>query len=120
MTLEERHALVTKYLHTEIDVEIERPIGYVHHKNSQTIVYPINYGYINGVLGGDGEFLDVYIVGVNEPISSFHGKVIGIVYRRDDVEDKLIACPLDMTFSKEEIEKAISFRESFYDSYVEI
>ena len=55
MTLEERHAQVESYLGKTITIGIDRPIGYVHRKGEKTLVYPINYGYIPGVLGGDEE-----------------------------------------------------------------
>ena len=46
MTIEERHAQVEGYLGKSVSIEIDRPIGYVHHKGEKTLVYPINYGYI--------------------------------------------------------------------------
>ena len=60
MTFEEREAQVRSYLGKIVRIEIDRPIGYVHHKEKYDLVYPINYGYIPGVLGGDDEELDVY------------------------------------------------------------
>ena len=38
--------------------------------------YPINYGYIEGVMAPDGEEQDAYILGVNEPVKKFTGKII--------------------------------------------
>ena len=77
-------------------------------------------GYIPGVLGGDGEELDVYLLGVNEPVESFTGRIIGIAHRSDDVEDKLIMAPLDMNFTREEVERAVHFQEQYYDTYIDI
>ena len=51
MELRERKALVRGYLGQVVDIEIDRPIGYIHQKKAYTLVYPINYGYIPGVLG---------------------------------------------------------------------
>ena len=51
--------------------------------------YPINYGYIEGVMAPDGEEQDAYILGVNEPVKKFTGKIIAIVYRKDDIEGLL-------------------------------
>lgn len=42
--------------------------------------YPINYGYIEGVMAPDGEEQYAYILGVNEPVKKFTGKIIAIVY----------------------------------------
>ena len=119
MTAEERKALVKSYLGKVVDIEIDRPIGYVHKKKNYDLVYPINYGYIPGVLGGDDEELDVYLMGVDEPVEKCTCRIIGIVYRRNDVEDKLIAAPVDMRFTAEEIAAAIHFQEQYYDTYVE-
>ena len=38
--------------------------------------YPINYGYIEGVMAPDGEEQDAYILGVNEPVKKFTGKLL--------------------------------------------
>ena len=118
-TLEERHAQVEGYLGKVVTIGIDRPIGYVHHKGEKTLVYPINYGYIPGVFGGDGEELDVYLLGVTERVEEYTAKIIGIVHRKDDVEDKLAAAPDGMTFTAAEIEEIIHFQEQYYDSYVE-
>lgn len=120
MTQYERESLVRQFLGKTVDVEIDRPIGYVHTKGSKTLVYPINYGYIPGVLGGDGEELDVYVLGPNEPVESFRGQIIAIVYRRDDVEDKLVAAPEGVSYTRDEITAALHFQEKYYDSYLEL
>lgn len=56
---------------------IDRPMGSFHpqHKN---LYYPINYGYIEGIIGGDGEYQDAYVIGVDIPLSNFTGKVIAL------------------------------------------
>ena len=114
-----RKALVWSYLGKQIHIEIDRPVGYVHKKETYSLVYPINYGYIPGVKGGDGEDLDVYLLGANEPLKEADCRVIGIAHRQNDVEDKLIAAPEGMSFTKEEIEKAVLFQEQWYDTYIE-
>ena len=119
MTLKERHEQVEGYLGKTVTIEIDRPIGYVHHKGAKTLVYPINYGFIPDVFGGDGEELDVFLLGVDKPVSSFTGKIIGIVYRADDVEDKLVGAPAGMQFTAEEIRAAVDFQERYHTSYIE-
>ena len=119
MDMEDRKSLVTSYLGKTVNIKIDRPIGYVHQKENYTLTYPINYGYIPDVIGGDGEELDVYLLGVNEPVSEYFVKIIGVVYRINDVEDKLIAVPEGMCFSKEEIAKRIRFQEQYYETYIE-
>ncbi len=118
-THKKRKEQVRSYLGKEIEIGIDRPIGYVHHKGEKTLVYPINYGYIPNVLGGDGEELDVYLLGVDKPCEKAVCRVIGIVHREDDIEDKLIAAPEGMHFSAEEMAAAIDFQEKYYKTTVE-
>ena len=120
LTLEERRALVESYLGKTVHIEIDRPVGYVHHKAKYDLIYPINYGYIPGVLGGDAEELDVYLLGVTEPVKEYDAHIIGAVFRTDDVEDKLVGAPEGMTFIKEEIEAAVRFQEQYHSSWVEV
>lgn len=114
-----RKAMVYSYLGKTIDIEMDRPIGTVHPKHDN-VIYPINYGYIPGVLGGDGEELDVYVLGTDKPLQRCTVKIIAIVHRNNDVEDKLVGAIGDIVYSAEEIAAAINFQERFYDSYVEI
>ena len=81
-----RKALVKSYLGKTVNISIDRPIGSVHPKQDD-IVYPINYGFIPKVLGGDGEELDVYLLGVDAPVKEYTARIIGIVHRCNDVLD---------------------------------
>lgn len=114
-----RKALVKSYLGKTVNIKIDRPIGSVHPKHPD-LVYPINYGYIPNVFGGDGEELDVYLLGVDVPVEEYTARIIGIVHRHNDVEDKLVAAPEGINFTKEEIAKAVHFQEQYYESEIEI
>lgn len=120
MTFKERKEQVKSYLGKTVKIGIDRPIGYVHEKETYSLTYPINYGFIPGILGGDGEELDVYLLGVNEPVNAFECEIIAIAHRHNDVEDKLVGVPVGVRFSKEEIEKAIHFQEQYYDTEIEV
>lgn len=78
----------------------------------------INYGYIEGVMAPDGEEQDAYILGVNEPVKKFTGKIIAIVRRKDGIEEKWVVVPDGVTFSKEEIRRQIHFQEQYFDSEI--
>ncbi len=119
MTFEERKAQVKAYLGKKVVIGIDRPVGYVHQKENYSLTYPINYGYIPGVIGGDGEELDVYLLGVSEPVEQYECEIIAIAHRNNDVEDKLVGAPVGTCFSKEEIEAAIHFQEQYYDTQIE-
>ena len=119
MTYEERKAQVKSYLGKTVKIGIDRPIGYVHKKEKYTLTYKINYGYIPGVLGGDDEELDVYLLGVDVPVEEYEVQIIGIVHRENDIEDKLVAAPVGVTFTAEEIRAAVDFQEKYYISRIE-
>ena len=120
MTYEERKALVKSYLGKTVRIEIDRPIGYVHKKENYSLIYPINYGYIPGVLGGDGEELDVYLLGVDKPVTEYKGKIIGIVHRENDVEDKLVMALDGMNFTQNEVAEQVHFQEQYYKTTIEV
>ena len=118
LTAEERRALVDSFMGKTVEIIIDRPIGYIHLTKGITLHYTVNYGYLPGVSGGDGEEQDVYILGVDAPLETFTGRIIAAVLRSDDNEDKLVAAPEGMCFSKEEIMDAIWFVEKYFDSQI--
>ena len=97
-----------------VTVTIDRPLGSRHPKYPET-VYPLNYGFIRGIIAPDGEEQDAYVLGVDRPVEQFTGKVIAIVHRLNDVEDKWIVAPEGMHFSADDIEKAIGFQEKYFE-----
>ena len=99
-----------KMLGETVKVYIDRPIGYDH----KGIIYEQNYGYIKEYKAADGEYQDAYVIGVDHPVEEFEGKVIAIVNRKDDTEDKLIVCEKDKDFTNEEIEAMIRFQERYF------
>ncbi len=97
-----------------IKVIVDRPLGSRHPKH-KNIVYTVNYGYIPGVIAQDGEERDAYILGVDTAVTEFVGRVIAIIHRINDVEDKLVVAPTDMSFTKDEILDKVAFQEQFFD-----
>ncbi len=93
---------------------------HTRHPKHPDMVYPVNYGYIPGVIAGDGMEQDAYILGVNEPLTSFTGELIAILHRRDDVEDKWVLAPEGARFTAEEIMVAVRFQEQYFDSTCEL
>ena len=96
----------------EIDVIIDRPIGTTHPKYKD-MIYLVNYGYIDGFYGGDNEYQDVYILGEDKPLNNYRGKVIAIVRRLNDNENKLVVYNYGY-LSCNEIEEAINFQEKYF------
>lgn len=113
-----RKALAESFLGKIVRISIDRPIGSTHPKY-KGLIYPINYGFIPNVWSEDCEELDVYLLGVNKPKKEFIGKIIGIVHRKDDVEDKLVMAPKSMKFTQNEIAEQVYFQERYYEIEIE-
>ena len=120
LTLQQRGELIASLLGKTVDIIIDRPIGYTHVTKGITLHYTINYGFLPGITGGDGEEQDVYILGMDMPLKTFRGTIIGAIRRRDDNEDKLVAAPAGMFFSADEIRKATWFVEKYFDSTIQV
>ena len=118
LSAEEREALIHSFLGETVDIVVDRPIGHTHVTKGITLHYTINYGYLPGITGGDGEEQDVYILGVEVPLERFRGTIIGAICRADDNEDKLVAAPEGMIFSAEKIREDTWFVEQYFDSAI--
>ena len=97
----------------KVHVIVDRPLGSVHPKHVD-LIYPVNYGYIEGIIAGDGECQDCYVLGENEPIKAFDGVVIAIIHRLNDVEDKWIVAKDGVLLSDQEILESIEFQERYF------
>ena len=97
-----------------VKVVVDRPLG-TYHPKYKNIFYSVNYGYIPDVFAPDGEQQDVYILGVDEPVKEFTGKIIAIIHRINDIEDKLVVAPENINFSEEEITSKVAFQEQFFE-----
>ena len=62
---------------TIVKGKIDRPIG-SSHPEYPDLVYPINYGYVKGIIAADGEEQDAYVLGTDKALETFEGKVIAI------------------------------------------
>ena len=100
-----------------VEVVMDRPIGAEHPKH-EGVFYSINYGYIEGLLGGDGEEQDVYVLDCDFPLEKCEAVIVAVVHRFDDDECKWVASYTGTTHSAEEIESAIRFQEQFHDSLI--
>ena len=100
-----------------VTVHVDRAMG-TYHPEHPDMYYSINYGYIKGIMAPDGEEQDAYILGVEEPVDEFMGKIIAIIHRNDDIEEKWVVAPEGKMFSKEEIQRKTYFQEQYFDSEV--
>lgn len=102
-----------------VHVVIDRPMN-TYHPEHKELFYPVNYGYIEGIIAPDGEEQDVYVLGVDYPVKEFTGKIIAVIHRLNDVEDKWVAVPENMTMTAEEIMAQVSFQEQYFKTEIEM
>ena len=102
-----------EYLGKELYIKIDRPLGSKHPKYN--FIYPLNYGYVPNTISGDSEELDVYLLGVFEPVDNYSGRCIAIIHRTNDNDDKLIVVPNDKEYSDDAIEALIEFQEKYFE-----
>ena len=92
---------------------IDRPVGSAHPRHPD-MIYPINYGYVDGIMAGDGAEQDVYVFGTSEPIQSFTGRVVAVLHRLNGCEDKWIVSTDGKVPDKDEILQTIAFQEQYF------
>lgn len=102
-----------------VKVTVDRSLG-SYHPEHKDMYYPINYGYIEGIMSPDKEEQDAYILGVDEPVKEFTGRIIAIIHRLDDVEEKWVVAPENLSFSKEEIIAQVLFQEKYFQWEIEM
>jgi len=98
-----------------VRVTVDRPIG-SRHPEYKDLVYPVNYGFIEGVMGGDGEWQDAYILGIRTPVAEFTGTFRAVILREDDAETKWVVVPEGMAVSDREIREQTMFQEQYFRS----
>ena len=76
-----------------VKVIVDRPLG-TYHQKQKDLFYPVNYGYT--------------------------GKVIAVIHRFDDVEEKLVVVPTDASLTKEEIKRQVDFQEQFFKTEIKM
>ena len=108
------HQPPVAYLGQTIRVKIDRPLGSRHPQHG--FFYPVNYGFIPGVMAPDGEELDAYVLGVFEPLEEFEGRCIAVIHRLDDDDDKLVLAPLGKDYSAQQILALTEFQERFFQA----
>ncbi|MDE7158747.1 MAG: inorganic pyrophosphatase [Clostridiales bacterium] len=100
-----------------VTVTVDRPLG-SRHPQHEDIIYPVNYGYIEGIIAPDGEEQDAYVLGVHTAVKKFTGRVIAVIHRYDDIEEKWVVAPEGVDFSDEEIARQVHFQEQYFHSVI--
>jgi inorganic pyrophosphatase len=100
------------FLNKIVDVKMDRPLGSKHPKHG--FVYEVNYGFVPGTISGDGEELDAYVLGEHKPLETFSGRVIAVIHRLNDDDDKLVVVADGKNYSDEQIEALVEFQEQWF------
>lgn len=111
-----RNMKTENYLGQLVNVKMDRPLGTKHPKHG--FIYLVNYGYIPGTVSGDGEELDAYVLGEFEPLDEFEGKVIAIIRRTNDNDDKLVVAKEGKNYTDDQIRALVEFQEQFFESII--
>lgn len=108
----------TKFIGQKVVVTVDRPAGTQHPEKD--FLYPVNYGYIEGTMAPDGEELDAYVLGIDEPTFRFEGKCIAVVHRLDDDDDKLVVVAEDddVQYTDDMILEITKFQEQYFKSTI--
>lgn len=101
-----------EYIGKMVRVKMDRPLGSAHPKHG--FIYPVNYGYIPGTISGDGEELDVYVLGEHKPLDTFEGRVIAVVHRLNDDDDKLVVMADGRNYTDDQIKALVEFQEKWF------
>jgi inorganic pyrophosphatase len=104
------------FIGKQTSARVDRPMGSRHPEHG--FIYPVNYGYIPGVLAPDGEELDAYILGVFEQVETFEGVCIAVIHRLDDDDDKLVLAPPGVFYSDDQILAMVEFQERFFQPVI--
>ena len=81
-------------------------------------IYLLNYGYVPNTISDDGEELDAYLLGVFDQLKEYHGKVIAIIHRTNDNDDKLVVVPDGVNYTDDQIMALTEFQERFFKSVI--
>ena len=104
------------YLNKIVTVKMDRMLGTKHPKWG--FIYIVNYGYIPNTISGDGGELDAYVLGEFEPLEEFTGRVIAIIHRENDNDDKLVVVKDGKNYTDEQINALTEFQERFFSHII--
>lgn len=110
--MEKKHDSGKDFLGKIVTVKMDRPLGTTHPKHG--FIYEVNYGFVPNTISGDGEELDAYVLGEHKPLDEFEGRVIAVIHRTNDDDDKLVVMQDGRNYIDDQIEALLEFQERFF------
>lgn len=105
-----------KNLGRKVKVIIDHPWGSFH-PVLPDVIFRCNFGYTEESLRMD-DLQEAYVCGPEEPLETFTGYVVGIIYHRGEDTTRWIVTP-SLAYNKEEIINVIGETEQVYDVRIE-
>jgi 8-oxo-dGTP pyrophosphatase MutT (NUDIX family) len=90
-----------------VRIKVTHPIH--SYSNEQGFTYELNYGEVEGAKQFNAPVRGAFIMGINHPVRSFDGRVIGIVHYKNCNEIDWIVAPKSTRFINIDIINAIDF-----------
>ena len=107
-------ANLESYIWQQVKVKMDRPMWSKYPKYG--FIYPVNYWYIEWTTSWDGEEIDAYILWEFQPLAEFKWKVIAVIDRKNDIEQKLVVS--NKNYTKEQIYALVEFQERFFETEI--
>lgn len=100
-----------------VTVTVERPYGSLDLRSEGEL--SVNCGYIEEEVTMDDTYVkDAYIVGVHEPLESFTGVVIALLYHEEDDVIRAVVGRQGEVINHEQVIQEIGMVEQYYDSRI--
>lgn len=113
--IEMEYLIGREYLGKKVHVTIDHPYGSFHPHYGDTL-YPLNYGYIDEKGFLDASFQNAYVYGIEEPLETFYGIVIAIIYRASSESIWIVSN--DTSYDQKDVINAIGEIEQHFASEI--
>lgn len=87
--VEMEYLIACKYLGRSVHVTIDKPYGSIHEYRPD-VLYSCNVGYVDEIMKEEGDFVEAYIYNKQEPLETYQGIVMAVVFNKDSELCKLV------------------------------
>ena len=90
-----------------VRIKVTHPIH--SYSNEQNFTYELNYGKVEGTKQYNGYVKGAFIMGINHPVRSFDGRVIGVIRYKDCRKIDWVVAPKSTRFINIDIIESLNF-----------